>query len=138
MPPYTADPRALYETNDQLTAGPAEALLMLYDRLLLDLARADKALESRAMEPAHHALVEAQQIVDGLRQLLDTASWPAGQSLAQVYDYLYDTLVTVNLRKDRELLGPCKQIATDLAAAWGQAATQQSSAPANPGTSRVA
>lgn len=122
MPPYATDPQALYATNDQLTAGPAEALLMLFDRLVLDLAHADTALATGALEPAHHALLEAQQIVEGLRDLLDTSSWPEGTSLVAVYDYLYDTLVEVNLHKDRDRLEPCRQIVADLARAWGQAA----------------
>lgn len=124
MPPTANELRTYYETSAQLTAGPADALLMLYDRLLLDLTRADRALAGQRTEEAHHALVEAQQIVAGLRGILDPGRWPAGEGLGQVYDFLRDTLVQVNLAKDPAALAPCRKIVSQLAAAWATAATQ--------------
>ncbi len=111
-----------YQDDAALTAGPADALLLLYDRLGYELAAAVAAIGQRDTYAAHVALVAAQAIVRGLRQTLDVAAWPPAEQLAQVYDFVETELIAANLEKSLARLEPCRGIVAALAGAWAQAA----------------
>src|SRR4051812_35959825 len=96
---------AAYATNPFLadtvfTASPERLLVMLYDRLALDLRRAETAIERRDPAEAHVRLTNAQEIVATLRSTLDVEIWPQGNSLLAVYDFLLKLLVDANVQKD--------------------------------------
>jgi flagellar secretion chaperone FliS len=105
------------------TASPAARLVMLYDRLLLDLARAENACKDGKVPEAHHALVHAQQIVGVLSDTLDMSSWNGAQNLHDLYEYLYQELIGANLSKSATRVANCIAVVQPLAAAWREAAT---------------
>src|SRR4051794_9175820 len=82
------------------TASPERLLVMLYDRLALDLQRPETATADRKPADAHDRLTNAQAIVAELHNALDVEVWPDGQSLLAVYDYLLRLLVDANMHKD--------------------------------------
>ncbi|BEP14229.1 hypothetical protein acdb102_25400 [Acidothermaceae bacterium B102] len=104
------------------TASPAARLVMVYDRLLLDLNRAEKACLTGEVPEAHHALVHAQQIVGVLSDTLDMSVWNGAQNLHDLYEYLYDQLIEANLSKSAVKVGNCIAVVEPLAAAWREAA----------------
>jgi flagellar protein FliS len=104
------------------TASPAARLVMLYDRLLLDLARAESACNDGKVPEAHHALVHAQQIVGVLSDTLDMSSWNGAQNLHDLYEYLYQELIGANLTKSATRVAHCLTVVRPLAAAWHEAA----------------
>ncbi len=117
-----ANARQHYASSAVSTASPARLLVMLYARLLCDLALAEQALLDRDHAKANDQLQHAQQIVLELRTSLDTTAWSGGPALASLYTYLHGELVSANLEKDAARLATCREIVEPLHAAWESAA----------------
>ncbi|MGC9669215.1 flagellar export chaperone FliS [Planosporangium sp. 12N6] len=121
------------------TASPARLLVMLYDRLLLDLIRGEQALREGNRDEGSAQLLHAQEIVLELTTTLDTGAWSGAAALAQVYVFLLNELMAANVRADAERVAECRKLVEPLSDAWRQAALAAAteSAP-NPSASRVA
>jgi flagellar protein FliS len=105
-------------------------LLALYDRLLLDLDRAEAAIATRDIATAHDGLIHAQKIVEELYLAVDTESWPAGTDLVAIYVHAQHLLVEANMRKAVEPVQACRAVLAPLADAWREAyQTVQTAAP---------
>jgi flagellar protein FliS len=129
--------RARYLTETVATASPARLLVMLYDRLLLDLAQAEQALRGGDRELGSDRLLHAQEIVLELRVGLDVAAWSGGPGLAQLYGYLLTELVGANVRVDPDRVRACRELVEPLADAWREAALAAAAA-ADPSVARIA
>jgi len=103
------------------TASPATRLVMVYDRLVLDLDRAENACRSGDIAVAHQNLVHAQQIVGVLADTLDM-TWSGAQNLHDLYEYLYQEMISANLEKSPARVANCSSVVKPLAAAWREAA----------------
>lgn len=101
-----------------LTASPGRLLVMLYDRLLLDLDQAEQALQGADYEAASQRLVHGQEIIMELRTTLDVSVWDGAPALAQLYGFLLTELVTANVRRDAGRVASCRAIIEPLADAW--------------------
>lgn len=104
------------------TASPARLLVMLYDRLALDLERGEAACARGDVETAHATLVHAQEIVAELLSSLDVDVWEPGRHLAELYGFLDDQLCKANMTKDASIVASCRRIVAPLHAAWREAA----------------
>jgi flagellar protein FliS len=124
------NPRDTYLAASVSTASPAQLLVMLYDRLSLDLSRAVAALDTEGHSTAHGALLHAQEIVIELRSSLKVEVWSGGPGLAALYDYLLAELVRANVAKDRAMTQACLEIVDDLRTTWREAALSLVSASA--------
>ncbi len=127
--PSYASARQRYASSAVTTASPARLLVMLYERLLRDLAWAEQALQDRDLAKANDQLQHAQQIVLELRTSLDTTAWAGGPALASLYTYLHGELVAANLEKSAARLTTCREIVEPLHAAW-ESAARSAGAPA--------
>ena len=116
------DARAAYMDASVATADPSRLLVMLCDRLVLDVQRALGAQVAGHHETAHHQLVHAQAIVTELRVSLDPEGFRGGAELAALYDYLYQQLILANIRRDSAVTEECLQIVTQVADTWREAA----------------
>jgi flagellar protein FliS len=108
------------------TASPARLLTMLYDRLLLDLSRAEAAQVAGNREVAGQQLQHAQDIVLELVSSLRPDEWEGGRQLAALYGFLHSELVRANVNDDPERTQACRLLVEPLAAAWHQAAMDPS------------
>jgi flagellar secretion chaperone FliS len=126
---YANSAKNAYVQNSVETASPARLLVMLYDRLVLDLQRGLAAQQAGNVPEAHTQLVHAQEIVIHLRGTLKVEAWDGGPALASVYDWLHGQLIQANMRKDAAITEACLGMVTDLADAWRQAALQLAGAP---------
>lgn len=124
------NPRATYLAASVSTASPAQLLVMLYDRLSLDLRRAVDALDTGARDGAHQHLLHAQDIVVELRATLKVDTWSGGPGLAALYDYLLTELITANVNKDRAIAQACLGTVEELRDVWREAALSLVSASA--------
>jgi len=124
------NPRDTYLAATVSTASPAQLLVMLFERLSLDLRRAVDALDSGARDAAHQQLLHAQDIVVELRATLKVDAWDGGPGLAALYDYLLTELVTANVNKDRDLAQACLTTTEELRDVWREAALSLMSASA--------
>jgi len=104
------------------TASPGKLLLMLYDRLVLDLMQGEEALRTGDRERANDRLTHAQEIVLELRTSLDVEAWAGAPGLAGLYGFLFTELVGANIGRDADRVASCRAIVEPLRDAWREAA----------------
>lgn len=114
--------RARYLGDSVTTASPQTLLVMLYDRLALDLERAETALQEGDRQAAGSQLQHAQDIVFELRASLQVDLWEGGPRLAALYGWLITELVQANVKGDLRRVGDCRRVVEPLRDAWRQAA----------------
>ena len=90
-----SNPRAAYLGASVSTASPARLLVMLCERLVLDVTRGRNAQADGDYAEAHRQLLHAQEIVLELRMSLDVKVWDGGPALASIYDFLHAELVRI-------------------------------------------
>ena len=117
-----------YVDNSVSTASPERLLVMLCDRLVLDVQRALDAQRDRNHPEAHSQLVHAQEVVIHLRSTLRVEAWEGGPGLASLYDWLHNELIRANVSKDVAVTEGCLSIVTNLADTWRTAALQAAAA----------
>ena len=126
----TASLRSRYLGDSVATASPQRILVMLYDRLVLDLERAEVALDTGDRVEAAAQIQHAQDIVFELRESLRVDAWEGGPRLAALYSWMITELVQAGVKRDRNRVSACRQIAEPLRDAWRQAAVTLASTPA--------
>jgi flagellar protein FliS len=114
--------RARYLGASIATASPQQLLVMLYDRLALDLERGHDALVAGDREAAGEQLKHAQEIVLELRASLKIEVWDGGPRLAALYSWLLTELIAANVKGDLRRVGDCRKIVEPLRDAWREAA----------------
>jgi flagellar secretion chaperone FliS len=115
-------PQNAYLDASVATASPARLLVMLCDRLVLDLTRGLDAQRGGDLSAAHAQLLHAQEIVLELRSSLRTTEWDGALQLASLYDFLHLELVRANVTKDASITEGCLGLVSDLADTWREAA----------------
>ena len=114
--------RARYVESTVEVMSPGRMIVALYDRLLLDLERAQAAINASEPATTHECLIHAQTIIAELHDSLDVGQWPAGQHLASLYLFVYNELVAANLEKDAKRVKSCRDLIVPLRDAWREAA----------------
>ena len=122
--PLMNDARAQYVADSVATAGPARLLTMLYDRLLLDLARAEKALTAGDRAAAAPFVGHAEEVVSELVSTLDEDAWDGGGQLMAIYTFVLKQLLHAGSTGDAVALGDCRALLEPLALAWHEAADE--------------
>jgi flagellar protein FliS len=122
--------RARYLGDQITTASPQRLLVMLYDRLALDLERAEQALADGDRAGADEQLQHAQEIVLELQASLRVEIWDGGPRLAALYAWLLAELVRANVKGNARIVADCRKIVEPLRDAWREAAASLGSSPA--------
>ena len=104
------------------TAGPQQILTMLYDRLVLDVNRAELAQRNGDRAAASDLLGHAQEIVASLASTLDVDAWEGGKGLMELYLYLLRELVGASVDGNADRTAACSAIVTPLRDTWHEAA----------------
>ncbi|MET7420637.1 flagellar export chaperone FliS [Dactylosporangium sp. NPDC005555] len=116
--------RNRYVSDSVATAPPSRLLVMLYDRLVLDLMIAGQSLEQGDRQTASGRMQHAQEIIMELRATLDTTAWSGGPGLSSLYSYLITELMQANVTGDRDKVEHVQSFAEQLRDAWREAAAQ--------------
>lgn len=111
-----------YRDDAILSAPPERLVTMLYDRLALDLERAEAAQVAGEWLAAGEQLVHAQAIVAELTASL-TDAWNGSANLRALYAHLTRTLITANIARDVDSTRACRDIVAPLRDAWHAAAS---------------
>ena len=111
------------------TSSPQQVLVMLYDRLALDLERAQKAAAAGERAVASEQLQHAQGIVLELMSSLQVDAWEGGPRLAALYNWLVTELMHANVKLDTNRISSCRQVVEPLRDAWRQAAASLAGNP---------
>jgi flagellar secretion chaperone FliS len=117
----TRNPASAYRNQAVQTANGPHLLLMLCDRLAVDIARAEVALESHDNKAANDHLQHAQRIVRMLRNALQPDRFEGGRELLSVYVFLENHLVRANLEKSGVLVQECARLVQPIHEAWTRA-----------------
>lgn len=104
------------------TASPGRLVVMLYERLVLDLTTGEAALRAGDRGTARDRLMHAQEIVIDLRASLDLPVWDGALGLAKIYGYLLGELIGGNVNGDADRVAACRTIVEPLLEAWRRAA----------------
>ncbi|MCZ2836516.1 flagellar export chaperone FliS [Modestobacter sp. VKM Ac-2985] len=126
----TASLRARYLGDTVTTASPQRLLVMLYDRLALDLERGHAALTAGDRDAATEQLQHAQDVVFGLLESLQVDAWDGAPRLAALYNWLITELGQAILKADLRRVADCRKIVEPLRDAWREAAASLAVAPA--------
>lgn len=114
--------RARYLGDSVNTASPARLLVMLYDRLALDLERAEEAITGKNRMEANEQLIHAQAIIMELQTSLDLDAWDGAPGLSSLYTWLHTELVRANVEQSVAKVASCRAIVEPLRNAWHEAA----------------
>ena len=114
--------RARYMGDTVTTASPQRLLVMLYDRLALDLQRAEESLVLGDRDAAREPVMHAQEIVLELRASLQVDVWEGGPRLAALYSWLIGELIQANVKGDIRRVRDCRKVVEPLRDAWREAA----------------
>lgn len=107
-----------------LSASPARLLTMLFDRLLLDLGRAEAAQLAGSWDVARENLLHAQDIIGELSGSLDLDAWDGADSLLGIYNYTGTALMNANIHRNVELTRECIALLEPIRLSWHEAAAQ--------------
>ncbi|NMR21031.1 flagellar export chaperone FliS [Cellulomonas fimi] len=132
--------RSRFLDNAVATAGPQQILTMLYDRLVLDIDRAEAAQREGNRSAAADQLDHAQDVVSALASTLDVDAWAGGKGLMELYMYLLRELIGCSIAGDPERTAKARELVAPLRDAWHEAAATvaASSAPVVPTQRTVA
>ena len=114
--------RNQYNRDAILSAPPARLLTMLYDRLLLDLGRAETAQQAANWPVASENLLHGQAIIAELISSLKTDAWDGADGLLGLYNYAFTALVNANIQRDAALTREAIELLEPLRQAWHEAA----------------
>jgi flagellar protein FliS len=119
--------RNRYLQDSISTASPGKLLIMLYDRLVLDLIQAEEAFRADDREVAGERLNHAQEIVLELRTTLVLDAWEGAPGLAGLYSFLLTELIQANIKRDLDKVTSCRELIEPLRDAWREAVALTSS-----------
>lgn len=114
--------RNQYLADSVLSAPPARLLTMLYDRLLLDLGRAEAAQQSANWAVASENLLHAQAIVAELSSSLNVDAWDGASGLLGIYNYVSTALINANIQRDAAHTREAIDLLEPLRQTWHEAA----------------
>jgi len=119
--------RARYIADSVATASPAKMLMMLFDRLVLDLARGEQALVDGNRPEANTHLKHAQDIVTELHVSLNIDAWDGAAGLAALYAFVETELVNANVQGDAARVAAVRTLIEPLRDTWREAAAAAAS-----------
>jgi flagellar protein FliS len=118
--------RERFLRNRVMTATPAQRIVLLYDRLGLDLTRALNETDAYAFgEHLSHAVA----IVSELLGSLNVSVGGPAENLASIYGYLTTELLAARGNNDPARVQGAATIVSTLRDAWAQAADMVDGAP---------
>jgi flagellar secretion chaperone FliS len=124
--------RSRYVDTAVSTAGPQQVLTMLYDRLVLDLSRAEASQRSGNRSAAAAQLEHAHDVVAALASTLDVDAWTGGASLMDVYTFLLGETIGCSIAGDPDRTARCRELVVPLRDAWREAAASLAAGPSVP------
>jgi flagellar secretion chaperone FliS len=112
------DQTTAYRTSQVSTSTPLGQVVLLYEGAIRFATLHTAHLEAGRSEAAHIASIRAQEIVSGLREVLDPSAGPIAAQLDSLYDFVLSRLVDGNIRHEAEPTGEAIKILRGLLEAW--------------------
>jgi flagellar protein FliS len=103
------------------TADWSELLLMVYDRLVLDVQNGLEAQRRGDRDETVGHLTHALEIVSELQRSMRVDEHRGGYDLAALYEFLNRRLVMASVGLDTAVTDECLRLVTDLCVTWREA-----------------
>jgi flagellar protein FliS len=129
----TSQLRNRYLQDSVNTASPGRLLVMLYDRLVMDLIQGEEALRTNDRNLSAERITHAQEILLELRTTLNVDAWSGAPGLASLYSFLITELIQANIKRDADKVAACRALIEPLRDAWREAASLAVAIPATIG-----
>jgi flagellar secretion chaperone FliS len=118
--------------NDAVdTADWSELLLMVYDRLVLDVKNGLEAQRRGDRDETVGHLTHALEIVGELQRSMRVDEHRGGYDLAALYEFLNRRLVMASVGLDTAVTDECLRLVTDLCITWREAVQSASATAAD-------
>ena len=117
--------RNAYVGASVTTASPDRLLVMLCERLVLDIERGLDAQRTGRRDEANTQLQHAQAIVMELSTSLRPAVWSGAADLSALYDWMHSQLVMANVHGDEPMTTHMLALAEQLRDTWRHPAQQR-------------
>lgn len=101
--------------------SPQEITALLYEACLNNLQEAKTAIEEKNYTITNERLQKANDILERLGAGLNYEAGIIADQLEAVYNYMAETLIKANLKKDEALIDEVIKLLTDLSLAWSKA-----------------
>lgn len=116
-----------YLQNQVLSASPNQLIELLMKAGIKNIKMAKFSIEKDAISEANTQLLKAQDIIMELKYSLDQdLNNDVVHQLSNLYDFMYQELITANLQKDAALLTPVEHMLEELLATWRQITVNKS------------
>jgi len=113
------------------TQSPLGLVVLLFDALLLKIEEGRSAIQDGRLEPAHHALMAAQDMLGGLSAVLNP-EWEPTANLRRLYAFARRRIMDANLKKTTEPLDEVRPILRTLRGTFAQVAEGEAPPAAAP------
>ncbi len=102
------------------TMTPAELLLALYDKAILELNKSILYIEQNDIQKAHSSLRRVSDIVEALDGSLKV-KYEITEHLSNMYKYFREQLTRANVRKDTKIIKDLIPMFTEIRDAFAEA-----------------
>ena len=109
-----------YMEYEAMTASPEKLTLMLYDGAIRFMNQAVIHIGGKNTEKTNELLLRAQDIYTELMSTLDM-NYEVSKNLYNLYDFIRNSLVQANIKKDPSLIREMISMTRDLRNTWEQA-----------------
>lgn len=116
-------PNALnvYKNNSVNYASKEQLLLMLVDGAVKFAKQAKEAINKKDIKKSHEYLTRTQDIFTELMISLDRNTGEWANNLFSIYEFIKNSLVEVNIKKDGEKLDKLMPLIEDVRDTWHEA-----------------
>lgn len=120
-----------YRRTQVETATPGQLVVLLYEGCIRFTQRGRVALEAQEWDGARTSLLRAQDILAELMSGLNLeVGGEIASNLLRLYEYMYQRLVTANVKRDGAAALEVEELIRSLLPAWEEAVRRQPGAPA--------
>jgi flagellar protein FliS len=127
-----------YRSNDIISRPPASLVVLLYQRLLVELRRAHRQIEDGDVEGRSRSLSRSTSIVFELMGSLNhEKGGDLSGRLSALYSYIVREIQDVDRTRDQDRLIRLVELVTPLHDAWVQSAEATSGNPGDGAVSRT-
>lgn len=107
------NPYQRYMEQSVTTMTPAQLLIALYDKAIVEVNKAICFIEDKDIPGAHNSITRTLDIIDTLDANLKV-KYEISDNLAALYGYFRERLLEANIKKDKEILKEVLPMITEI------------------------
>ncbi|HIY57230.1 MAG TPA: flagellar export chaperone FliS [Candidatus Tetragenococcus pullicola] len=116
-----------YLTTQVMSASPHKLIEMLLEAAIKNTRLSQRDIEKGQTQKASDHLIRAQEIINELRYSINEEVDPIlSESLVKLYDFMYQRLVTANIKKEIEIVNEVQHLLKELLETWREISSSDS------------